>query len=898
VILCLVPLGDEMGRALGDPPSPLAPDAEKAALLLKQLRERLADAKADPERLRQDLLAFRQAHPGTPQAVEAAGLLRQLASPLDKLSPKAISAIERYDWQPKELVAILGEHRGRMGATAECLVFSPDGKFLVSGGNTSKLRFWEAATMRQQSVLHHSHYVHALGITHDGKMLACGGEDGIVRLWNLGGKAPTERAVLKTAAASSVSALAFSPSGKRLACNGDAGSVRLWDVSEKVPKMQEVLAGHTQRVRSLAFAPDGLTLASGSDDHTVRLWNLGKTPAKERAVLTVHTGEVRAVAFSPNGHTLATAGQDGVLYLWSTTGTAPRQRAAVKVAEMYAVAYAPNGKLLAAGCSDGNVRLYDVSGGQTKEQAVLEGHSGVVLSLAFAPDSKALASGGADCTVRLWRLGGARPFQRTVTWGHWCYAYSMAFAPDGGSLASGGADATIRLWDLGTPEPKEATVLRPAASPVLSLDWSPDSKMLVSSQCDKSVRLWSVAGGRQIRQLEGQKHPVWSVAFSPTGREVVTASARLRDDWKYWTVGEEESLCLWDVASGQEVRRLGGYKEPVRCVAFSPDGRRILSGSVREEMQLKGRVPVDCSVRLWDAASGKELAHMDKHTRPVYAVAFTADGQRAISADLDGTVLLWDPDKPAAPTALPGADDYVTALAVAPDGQTVAGMGAKGKIVLWDVASGKKLRQWQLDEGATCIAFAPDSRHLAIALVGGPVYLLRLSSPKEQPDSRPAESRQPEAEVGRLSKALVEAPPAQRDKLLSTYKTSPGAAYTDALAKAIPQLTAPTQAQFRDVLTERLAHMTAATLHEKLQDGDGEIRRAAARACAMRDEREHVPDLIRLLEDPEPPVARAAHMALKTLTRQDFGPAKDAGRAERNKAVAAWNAWWQKNGGR
>jgi WD40 repeat protein len=731
VIFTLCSPFNEQSKALGAPPGAAADDEEKTAVPLKRLRERLADPKADPERLRQDLLAFRQAHPGTPQAVEAAGMLRKLPSPLDKLSPKAIPAVERYDWQPKELVAVLGEHRGRMGAAAECLVFGPDGKFIVSGGNTSKLRLWESATMRLQSTLNHTHYVHALAISRDGKTLACGGEDGLIRLWDLSGKTPAERAVLKAEAASAVYALAFAPNGKRLACNGDAGSVRLWDLSEKEPKVQEVLSGHTKRVRSVAFAPDGLTLASGSEDHTVRLWNLGKTPTKERGMIATHTGEVRAVAFSPNGQTLATAGQDGVLSLWSMTGAGPRQKVGIKGVEMYSLAYAPNGKLLAAGCADGAVRLYDGAGTPIRAQAVLQGHLGVVYSLAFAPDSKSLASGASDCTVRLWHLDGARPFERTVTRGHWCHAYTMAFAPDGRTLASGGADGTIRLWDLGTTEPKEAaTVLKPAASSVLSLDWSPDAKTLVSSHYDKTVRLWNVAGKRQVRQLQGHKHPVWSVAFSPNGRQVVTASARLRDDGQYWTVGEEESLCLWDVASGQEVRRFGKYKEPVRSVAFSPDGRRILSGSVREEVRLGGLVPVDCSVRMWDPTSGKELARMDKHTRPISAVAFTADGQRVLSTALDRTVLQWDPDKPDAPAALPGVDDYMASLAVAPDGQTLAGMGASGKLFLWDVASGKKLRQWQLDEGAPWIAIAPDSRHLAIALVGGPVYVLRLAPPK------------------------------------------------------------------------------------------------------------------------------------------------------------------------
>jgi len=91
--------------------------------------------------------------------------------------------------------------------------------------------------------------------------------------------------------------------------------------------------------------------------------------------------------------------------------------------------------------------------------------------------------------------------------------------------------------------------------------------------------------------------------------------------------------------------------------------------------------------------------------------------------------------------------------------------------------------------------------------------------------------------------------------------------------------------------------MTAATLEDKLQDEDLEIRRAAALASAMKVEKKLIPNLIRLLEDPEPPVVRAAHVALKALTDQDFGPVPDASRAESTKAVLAWKSWWTKQGG-
>jgi uncharacterized protein (TIGR03067 family) len=152
-------------------------------------------------------------------------------------------------------------------------------------------------------------------------------------------------------------------------------------------------------------------------------------------------------------------------------------------------------------------------------------------------------------------------------------------------------------------------------------------------------------------------------------------------------------------------------------------------------------------------------------------------------------------------------------------------------------------------------------------------------------------------EAAQLSGRLVRASPAERDSLLEHLKDGKGLVYTQALAAAIPHLTGPSKTKARDALAERLARMTVSTLEDKLRDGSLEIRRAAALACAMRDERKLIPHLIHLLEDPEPPVLRAAHAALKALTREDFGPAPDASRMEQDRAVAAWKSWWKSQGG-
>ncbi len=155
------------------------------------------------------------------------------------------------------------------------------------------------------------------------------------------------------------------------------------------------------------------------------------------------------------------------------------------------------------------------------------------------------------------------------------------------------------------------------------------------------------------------------------------------------------------------------------------------------------------------------------------------------------------------------------------------------------------------------------------------------------PGVLPLEAPAPGDEATRLSNELVTADPPRRDELVARYGKARGAVYTDALALAIPRLAGATKASVRDALADRLARMTSATLEDKLRDERPEVRRAAALACCMKDERQHVPRLIELLDDPERTVGRAAHAALKELTGQRLGP-----------EPAAWKEWLARHGSR
>jgi hypothetical protein len=166
----------------------------------------------------------------------------------------------------------------------------------------------------------------------------------------------------------------------------------------------------------------------------------------------------------------------------------------------------------------------------------------------------------------------------------------------------------------------------------------------------------------------------------------------------------------------------------------------------------------------------------------------------------------------------------------------------------------------------------------------------------EQPVPAPP-SKAADPETARLSDELANAQPAQQDQVIEKLRDSKGSVYTQALADVIPRLTGPVKTKARDALAERLTRMTAKTLDGQMGDDNSELRRAAALASAMKEEKSLIPRLIALLEDKEPTVVRASHAALKDLTKEDYGPAETTA-PEISRAVTAWKAWWAKNGGK
>jgi len=704
------------------PAADRSPSEEKAEAALKPLLARVSSG-ADPAKLRQDLLAFRQSHPGTQAAVQAAECLRRLPSPLDKLDPKKIPELDRFTWQPKELVAVLGEHRGRHAGGSSAVVVTPDGKTVISGG-VDGIRVFDVATLRQHA--HVGYGAYGLALTRDGKTLAAASWDGSVHLYDVTADPPKAGPILP-ASSVALSAVAFTPNGKMLAAGGGDNIVHVWDMPPPADGKAKIKLGvHTRAITSVLFAPDNKTLLTGSYDETVRVWDVSGDVARERPVLAGHAKGAASLALAGEGKVLAVGCGDGTIRIWALGTEKAAERGVLKGngSWVYALTFNNNGHTLVSAGNDNMVRLWDMT--TSKERAVLEGHIAAVTTVAYAPNHQWLATGSSDGTVRIWDLAG-KPKQRFEVRGHLSMPSGVAFAPDGTSLASGSNDHTTRVWSLTGSEPKERFLFKGDGNVLYTVAYAPDGKTLATAGGGAAVRLFDPSTGRDRGAIKDLPHGLVShLEFGPAGRQLLIAGGK--------------EVGLWDLDRGRLLRRFEGQMSPVTSAALSPDGRHFLTGGGEYEYK-DGRlvvkdgkyVFVDCTTRLWDADQATPLSEWKMHVQPVNAVAFTADGKQALACANELAVHRWTvgPTPAEAPSAPTWASGGVRRLLPSPDGRLLATYGPDHTLVVWELATGKRLYGIDLAENPGGLAFAPDSRYLAVAISTGPVYVLRLAEAKD-----------------------------------------------------------------------------------------------------------------------------------------------------------------------
>ena len=287
------------------------------------------------------------------------------------------------------------------------------------------------------------------------------------------------------------------------------------------------LRGHGGPVRALSISADGQSAISGSFDSTAICWSLTRNAAEQ--VLRFHADAVNAVVLLGAGRA-ATAGADGRIAVWTFGKTEPDAVLEGHTAPIVALTASPDGATLASASWDHTVRLWPLAGGAPR---VLDEHTQNVNGVAFTADGRALVSVGYDFSVRIWPLSGAQ----TPTVVTMPTPLNAVAAGADGEIAVGGADGKVYfLTASGAPAGEVAAGPRP----VISIAISPDLALLAAASIGGSVAVVDRKTHALARTLVGPGLPVWSVAFLPDSRTLLTG-------------GADNIIRRWDAVTGDSI---------------------------------------------------------------------------------------------------------------------------------------------------------------------------------------------------------------------------------------------------------------------------------------------------------------------------------------------------------
>ncbi|KAK5089805.1 U3 snoRNP protein [Exophiala xenobiotica] len=520
------------------------------------------------------------------------------------------------------------------------VIFTPDGDSLLSPvGNRVSVFNLTKNTSYTLPFAHRRNIVH-IDLTSNGNLLLTVDEDGRAILTIF----PRRTSIYHFSFKGNITALKFSPDGRYFVV-GLGRKIQAWSTPQ-VPGsdggeldfapfvLHREYGGHFDHVRHLSWSGDSRFFLSSSKDSTARIWSLDPEEGFEPTVLAGHRQQIRGAWFSASQESIYTVSEDGALFRWEYVTRAQQHGADpedadpedlekwrivqrnyfMQNAKLKCASFHPTSGLLTVCFANGLFSLYE-----------LPSFSAIhTLSMAASP----ISTISMNKTGEWLALGSAKTGQLLV-WEHQSESNilkqsshldtmtTLSFSPDSSRIITGADDGLIKIWDIFSGF--HIATFTEHSSAITGSAYSRRGNVLFTSSLDGSVRAWDMLRYRNFRTFTAPQRLSFACLAIDPAAEVVCAGSH-----------DSFDIYLWSVQTGALLDQLSGHEGPISTLAFTPDGRMLVSGSW------------DRTIRTWNVFDRSQSSESLQLTSDLLCVAVRPDSAQIAASTLDGQLTFWD----------------------------------------------------------------------------------------------------------------------------------------------------------------------------------------------------------------------------------------------------------------